>query len=357
MARETKVGLLAGLAFIICFAVILANRGRQEPPAPPRSYLTDGGANVPGSVQQTASRMSSNPADSERRSATGRPVQATPTLPDAGLSRPDRPASNLPSASRADLLLPEPPTGHVASAPRTPVGGADTGLSQPGDRILTSRSEDDLAARQELERRLGLPGSGSAATGAPDSHTPHGASTPQPGPQPMDGSSPRQGSAAKVVPYTVAPGDTLSKIALVHFGNKARTSVNAIFDSNRAILSSPDELKAGWVLSLPVLEGTPKPVKSEPPAVKAAKSSRTEEVKNQPTKKSAEPPAPTYRWYQVKKNDRYASIAREQLGDTGRWRELHEMNKDKFPDPQLIREGVRIKVPTTKVLASAEGRR
>ena len=30
MARETKVGLLAGLAFIICFAIILANRGRQH---------------------------------------------------------------------------------------------------------------------------------------------------------------------------------------------------------------------------------------------------------------------------------------------------------------------------------------
>ena len=30
MARETKVGLLVGLAFIICFAVILANHGRQD---------------------------------------------------------------------------------------------------------------------------------------------------------------------------------------------------------------------------------------------------------------------------------------------------------------------------------------
>ena len=30
MAGETKVGLLAGLAFIICFAVILANRGQTQ---------------------------------------------------------------------------------------------------------------------------------------------------------------------------------------------------------------------------------------------------------------------------------------------------------------------------------------
>ena len=59
----------------------------------------------------------------------------------------------------------------------------------------------------------------------------------------------------------------------------------------------------------------------------------------------------------MKKNDRYASIARDKLGDPGRWRELHELNKEKFPDPQMIREGVRIKLPAAKVLASAEGRR
>jgi len=44
------------------------------------------------------------------------------------------------------------------------------------------------------------------------------------------------------------------------------------------------------------------------------------------------------------------------LGDAARWRELHELNKDKFPDPKMIREGVRIKLPTTKVPAPAEGR-
>ena len=60
MARETKVGLLAGLAFIICFAILLANRGRQDPPSPPRFHMTDGGANVPGAVQQTASRVGAN---------------------------------------------------------------------------------------------------------------------------------------------------------------------------------------------------------------------------------------------------------------------------------------------------------
>ncbi|MEK7730927.1 MAG: LysM peptidoglycan-binding domain-containing protein, partial [Planctomycetota bacterium] len=121
------------------------------------------------------------------------------------------------------------------------------------------------------------------------------------------------------MPYTVAPGDTLSKIALAHFGNKSRTSVNAIFDFNRSTLASPDDLKAGLVLSLPIVEGMVRLVKSDPPKANAPTPSKTEEAKSRATKKSAEPTSATYRWYQVKKNDRYASIAREQLGDAGRW--------------------------------------
>ncbi len=47
MASETKVGVVAGLAFIICFAVILANRGRQTVTDAPASYLSAEDAPVP----------------------------------------------------------------------------------------------------------------------------------------------------------------------------------------------------------------------------------------------------------------------------------------------------------------------
>jgi len=335
MARETKVGLLAGLAFIICFAIILANRGRQEPIAPPRSYLADGGASVPGTVQQGASRMNATPA--------GR---------DATVSRVDRPASVAPPASGAELLLPKSPATRPLPTIRNPVDGGEIGVNPTGERVLTSRIQDDQARRQDLERRLGNPAPDSGATGAPN---------PQAAPPSRNRSSPRPESSANSVPYTVAPGDTLSKIALAQFGNKSRASINAIFEANRSILTSPDTLKAGLVLSLPVLEAAPRPTKSElpkseSPTAKAPTPARTEEGKSHPSKKSAEKPAPAPRWYQVKKNDRYVSIAREQLGDAARWRELHELNKDKFPDPKMIREGVRIKLPSAKVPASAEGR-
>lgn len=356
MARDTKVGLLAGLAFIICFAILLANRGRQDSPATPRSYLTDGGANVPGAVQQTASREAVNPSELARRSPNGRLTPPAAPPPEAAVTRLDRPTSNLPATSGAELPLAESSVGRPSPMGSNLVDRDTNAERQSAERALTSRTQDELTPRQELERRLGISGSDSTATGDVN---------PQLGLRPKPAMpSGRQASAAKSLSYTVVPGDTLSKIAMTHFGNKSRSSVNAIFEANRSALTSPDDLQAGMVLTLPAVEGTARLVKSAPPRANtqkssqnAQKSSQTEETKSRTPKKSAEPPPAAYRWYQVKKNDRYASIAREQLGDTGRWPELYELNKDKFPNPQSIREGVRIRLPAAKVLAAAEGRR
>ena len=52
-----------------------------------------------------------------------------------------------------------------------------------------------------------------------------------------------------------------------------------------------------------------------------------------------------WRWYQIKSNDRYTKIAKEQLGDEKRWREIFELNRDVFSNPDFIKPGVRIKLP------------
>jgi 2',3'-cyclic-nucleotide 2'-phosphodiesterase/3'-nucleotidase len=68
-------------------------------------------------------------------------------------------------------------------------------------------------------------------------------------------------------------------------------------------------------------------------------------------------PAKAARWYQIRPNDRYVTIAREQLGDGSRWREIYELNVDKFPDPGLIRAGVRIMLPAEEVVSRTPGSR
>jgi len=156
--------------------------------------------------------------------------------------------------------------------------------------------------------------------------------------------SPRQSRRAVLARYTVAPGDTLTRIARRHYGAGSKQFVNAIVDANRSIIADPDVLHAGLDLTIPALPGhtARRSATSSGPRATAASLDRT--------------PVTTFRWYQIKPNDRYITIAREQLGDAGRWREIYELNKGKFPDPGRIRPGVRIKLPPAGS-ALAGGRR
>jgi len=122
--------------------------------------------------------------------------------------------------------------------------------------------------------------------------------------------------------------------------------IDAIFNANRSTLSSPDDLRVGADLVLPAINGL---VAASAKQARAANPRRSNDTRSSPRGGS------NFRWYQIRKNDRYVSIARVQLGDANRWREIYELNTDTFPDPQRIRHGVRIKLPVTRT-ASA-GRR
>ena len=51
--------------------------------------------------------------------------------------------------------------------------------------------------------------------------------------------------------YTIAKGDTLSKIAKEHYGKAS--AWHQIFDANRDVIDDPDRIFPGQVIKLPVL--------------------------------------------------------------------------------------------------------
>ena len=55
--------------------------------------------------------------------------------------------------------------------------------------------------------------------------------------------------APAAVTYTVQSGDTLSKIAKAHLGDA--NAYMKIFDANKNILSDPDKIQPGQVLTIP----------------------------------------------------------------------------------------------------------
>ena len=109
--------------------------------------------------------------------------------------------------------------------------------------------------------------------------------------------------------YTVQPGDTLSGIAEQQLGDASRWP--EIFLLNRSI-RHPDRLFPGQVLTLP------------------------DDTAMQP------PP----RLYIVRRGDTLSGIAQRELGDTSRWPEILERNRDVIKNPDRISPDQVLILPT-----------
>jgi nucleoid-associated protein YgaU len=236
----------------------------------------------------------------------------------------------------------------------TATGDAATleAITKPaGSPSLTSPSKEWSQRQHSLQEHLDALSAGSS-TQKGSRRNVRGAGSPVNAAAGEDGSAARApapkstpATAAQRAPrYTVRSGDTLTRIASAHYGSRSKSVIDAIFDANRSVLADRDSLRVNVELVLPAIPGA------------GAGSSKQRTLADAPARSTMRPagkPSERFRWYQINKNDRYISIARAQLGDGGRWREIYELNKDKFPDPGRIREGVRIKLP----LASAHRRR
>jgi nucleoid-associated protein YgaU len=64
-----------------------------------------------------------------------------------------------------------------------------------------------------------------------------------------------------------------------------------------------------------------------------------------------------FTWYTIKAGETLAKIAREKLGDANLWRQLHEINKDRLPNPDVVPSGVTIRLPKRDDLIAATGGR
>lgn len=378
MARETKIGLIVGLSFIICFAVILANRGRQAPVTTYWPYLVDRGVsahrtNKPDASGSLARRLPSTPSGSRppAQPATSASADGSAQM-SIGEWRMSNDSLNRQSTeaptSGAEVML-----SHPGSEWRMRASGLRSGISDRGSGVSASSPQSptpkpDLPPPIPQTRSLNGRGVEASRNGRQDKGSSGGEKPDQPtGVHESSSISPpasavrhrQAGDGPPSVRYTVVPGDTLSKITAVHYRSRSPALINAIFTVNAGVLSSPDILAVGDELILPEVDGLNRPSGAELTAM----SQTTPHVRN--TMKPTTSPQSAgggpdrsggSRWYQIKKNDRYVSIAREQLGDVNRWKEIYELNKDIFPDPERIRYGVRIKLPVRlRRIATAEG--
>lgn len=161
--------------------------------------------------------------------------------------------------------------------------------------------------------------------------------------------------------YVVQSGDTLASIAKKFYGpeqgNKL-SNVEAIYEANRKILSSMDDLQVDQKLTIPALasagSSTPSTMLTGSNFVKvdtigqryntadAAKPTATTSKPAQATKADTSKPL---RIYVVKEGDSLWEIASEQLGDGNRYKEIVKLNSDILSNEDDIQVDMKLKLP------------
>lgn len=151
--------------------------------------------------------------------------------------------------------------------------------------------------------------------------------------------------------YVVQDGDNLSKIAQKFYGAvKGNKTINVmrIFEANRKLLKSPDNISVGQKLIIPLLKDEAKSVLDGGLFERVKSIGRTHSSTATPTKTPAKPRAkpPTAkqtRQYIVQDGDSLWLIADKQLGDKERFREIIKLNA--LEDEDYLTVGQRLIIP------------
>ena len=148
--------------------------------------------------------------------------------------------------------------------------------------------------------------------------------------------------------YVVQDGDNLAEIAKKIYGSiegNKRATITKIYEANRNLLKSPDEIVVGQKLILPVLKSS-----AENENGGFFSSSIIDKIKSLGSgNSSARSPEPAVKLsgteYVVKDGDSLWRIASSQLGNGSRYAEISKLNSDILKDENNLVVGMRLKMP------------
>lgn len=315
MTRETKIGLLVGLAFIIVIGILLSDHLTSSM-EPPLAQLAQAGPNVRSAV--VAPGGQEPPVTAVEPPVRVVPEQPVPTANE--VSPP--PAPNLivkvgPSAQQQPGVL-QP---HVTETPSIPVV----------PQLQTTQGQPPVANPAGVQQ-AGTPLNEFVRQNA-EELVPVDAKPSEPSPRPAP-------TAARE--YVVQPGDSLSEIASSQMGANTQANRDAILAANPFMKGNPNLIIAGRTYVIPAT-GTAPAVQARQPAPQR---------QSQPVQQSVAS-AQHEHWYTCKSGDSLWKIAQEQLGEGASYTAIKELNKDVLKGRDTVVPGMRLRLPA-KPLASAE---
>lgn len=328
MTRETKIGLLVGLAFIIVIGILLSDH-MTSTTQPPQAALADAAPNVRESVTAPAP-VNPGPA----RVVSVPPITPTNTVLTQGELRPQAP----------------PVAQVVIGGPANQQSGAPIVIRQDAPPVIPTKdttippTEPGTALEQWAN---------TAKPAGPSDAKAQAAAAP----------------AGKQREYVAQAGDSLSRIASKLMGSSSKANRDAIIKANPSLQKNPDIVVEGRKYMIPVAAtaaatpaapatpstvgptGIPDTVAVTPHDGKTKPIPVTELVEPLPASASTPAKAGEY-WYTVKENDNLWKIANEQLGSGNSWQQIKELNKDVLKGGETVHINMKLRLPA-KPLASA----
>jgi len=335
MTRETKIGLLVGLAFIIVIGILLSDH-LTSTTEPPQARLTQAGSNVRQGVSVPGGATANPPITSVEAPAPVTPQQQIPTKED---------------------LAPRPQPVQIvqigpSAQPPVSVGPAQPLVQAPAPLIAQPPTQSQEPQRVPLENPI-VPQQPPVVETTPVTTDPALTQLAQRiGEEIVELTGPQQPTppAQQNTQTTAAPtlaggkaykaqeGDTLSKLAGRFMGGNTKANRDAIVKANPSLTKNPDIVVVGKTYIIPtngaVAANTPQPAPAPPAQTPTA--------------------TPEY-FYTVKENDTLRKIAVNQLGDEDAWAAIQDLNKTtlKGEDKTMVVPGMKLRLPA-KPLASAQ---
>jgi nucleoid-associated protein YgaU len=339
MTRETKIGLLVGLAFIIVIGILLSD------------HLTSATEPQQAALAQVAGNVRNGVAVPGGAQAQGAPT-ITQVQPPVVVA----PQQTVPT--KEELAPKQPPVEIVkiggpatpAPAPAQPQHArvADAAKAQANAEppiTVVDPSKNPLARVAEAFKEQLVPVSGDAQ-------------------QPKTEQPTKPVIAATALPpgarqYKAGPGDSVSRLAARFLGSDSKANRDAIVACNPTLQKNPDIIVMGRTYVIPATAS----VAAVDPAKAQATSAAPAPVETAQSPAPKIEPAPTTpatptqvadagSFYTVKPGDSLTKIAVEQLGSPAGVPAIMDLNKEALKGRDVIRPNMKLRMPAR--VASAQ---
>ncbi len=341
MTRETKIGLLVGLAFIIVIGILLSDHltSTNEPQPAQLARAGDSvrsGVTVPGTPAPTA------PVTTAQQPV--QPQQTVPTKEELTPRQPPVEIVQIGGSGAAPATRPSSQNQHVAqnrTADEPRSLSAEQGVTGTGSNsVPIARPTDDKpGSLGDIAKRMGEE---VVPTGAGQTQQQQAAAKPA--------SSTQLPPGAKQ--YKAEAGDTLSKLAGRFMGANTPANRAAIVAANPSLQKNPDIVVAGRAYVIPAAGGSSTASATPPPQSAPQAPAQSAPPAPQQVAQSSSS-SPEY-FYTVRPNDSLTKIAVEQLGSAGAVNAIRDLNKDLLKGGDVIHPNMKLRLPAKPIAAAVQ---